>query len=316
MRKALLCFIVPAALAIFVCLISTPRFFKPARVDREGLGTVKIILVGDMMFDRGVIYMMEKYGNNDFRFPFLKITEELNRADIVFGNLEGPISDKGAKVGSIYSFQNDLRAIDALGFAGFNVISLANNHAFDYGREALEDCMNRLSAAGIAYAGAGFSEAEAFSPAIREVAGIKIGFLAYTDLGPEAWRAKGEGSGIAWIDRVSFEATERQIQKAKQASDVLIVSLHAGEEYQEIPTQFQFDFNEMAMKAGADIVVHHHPHITQQGFYSLGNFIFDQGFSEETTKSKIIEITIQDKKIKEILSKDIGLNDFFQPEIE
>ncbi|MFH1424008.1 MAG: CapA family protein [Candidatus Nealsonbacteria bacterium] len=278
--------------------------------------TIKIILVGDMMFDRGVKYMIEKDGDGDFKFPFLKIADELNQADIVFGNLEGPISDKGTKVGSIYSFRNDPKAVDGLTFAGFNVISLANNHAFDYSREALEDCLTRLNAAGITYAGAGFNEQEAFSPAIKDVAGTKIGFLAYTNLGPETWRANGENSGIAWIDNESLGLTAQQIQKAKQDSDILIVSLHAGEEYQATSTQFQIDFNEMAIRAGADVVVNHHPHVIQQDFYSLGNFIFDQGFSEETMKGQIIEIEIQDKKIRGIARKDIKINDFFQPEIE
>ena len=269
-----------------------------------------------MVFDRGVQYMIEKEGGGDFKFPFLKIADELNRADIVFGNLEGPISDKGTKVGSIYSFRNDPEAIEGLIFAGFNVISLANNHAFDYSKVALEDCLTRLSAAGIAYAGAGFDEKEAFSPTIKEINGTKIGFLAYTNLGPEVWRAQGENSGIAWISDELLGNAEQQIRKAKQVSDVLIVSLHAGEEYQEAPTQFQIDFNKMAEEAGADLVVNHHPHVIQQDFYSLGNFIFDQGFSEETMKSKVIEVKIQDKKIKSVLTKKIKINEFFQPEIE
>jgi poly-gamma-glutamate synthesis protein (capsule biosynthesis protein) len=269
-----------------------------------------------MVFDRGIVYMIEKYGENDFKFPFLKIAEEFKNADIVFGNLEGPISDKGTKVGSIYSFRNDPRAIDGLAFAGFNMISLANNHAFDYSREALEDCMNRLSASGITYAGAGFDEIEAFSPAVKEIAGTRIGFLAYTDLGPESWRANGENSGIAWINRASFDLTEQQIREAKENLDVLIVSLHSGEEYQEIPSQFQIDFNEMAKKAGADIVVNHHSHITQKTLYSLGNFIFDQGFSEKTMESKLIEIVVKNKKIAEIGEKNIKINKYFQPEIQ
>jgi poly-gamma-glutamate synthesis protein (capsule biosynthesis protein) len=316
MRKILFWSIVLIVLACFAYLAFTPKSFKPTETKLADLKTIRIVLVGDMMFDRGVAYMIEKKGNSDFTFPFLNIADELNKADIVFGNLEGPISDKGTKVGSIYSFRNDPKTIDGLTFAGFDVISLANNHALDYSREALEDCLTRLSSAGISYAGAGFNEKEAFSPTVKEVAGTKIGFLAYTNLGPKTWRASGENSGIAWIDNESLDLTEQQIRKAKQDSDILIVSLHAGEEYQGTSTQFQVDFNEMAARAGADVVVNHHPHIIQQDFYSLGNFIFDQGFSEETMNSKIIEVKIQNKKIKEILQRNIKINNFFQPEIE
>jgi poly-gamma-glutamate synthesis protein (capsule biosynthesis protein) len=315
MNKVLFWCSILIALAGFAYLVFTPRSFKPA-IKSADSGSIDIILVGDMVFDRGIEYMINREGNGDFKFPFLNIADELNKADIVFGNLEGPISDKGMKVGSIYSFRNDPKAIDGLAYAGINVISLANNHAFDYSREALEDCLTRLSAAGISYAGAGFSEKEAFSPIIKEVAGTKIGFLAYTNLGPKTWRASGENPGIAWIDNELFDLTEQQIRNTKQDLDILIVSLHAGEEYQKAPTQFQIDFNEMAVNAGADVVVNHHPHIVQQSLYSVGNFIFDQGFSEETMESKIIEIKIQDKKITEIVRKDITINNFFQPEVK
>jgi poly-gamma-glutamate synthesis protein (capsule biosynthesis protein) len=285
---------------------------------------VKIIITGDIMLDRGVEYMVNEKGNGDFRFPFLEIADRLKEADIVFGNLEGVISDKGTDVGSIYSFRAEPEAIKGLTFAGFNVLSVANNHAFDYSREALEDCLTRLNSNGIGYVGAGFTEKEAFSPLIKEVDGVKIAFLAYTDLGPETWRAAENNSGIAWISEDNAERIKQDIKSAKEASDVLIVSLHSGEEYQETPSQFQIDFSKMAVEAGANLLVGHHPHVVQPNekyrdgwiFYSLGNFIFDQGFSEETMKSQIIELLVEDNKIKEIISKKIKINDFFQPHLE
>ena len=301
--------------------------------------TITVILVGDIMLDRGVEYMVEKEGKGDFRFPFLKIAEELQKADILFGNSEGVISDKGIKVGSIYSFRADPKAIEGLSFAGFNVLSLANNHAFDYTSQALEDCLSKLNNTGIGYVGAGFNEKEAYSPFVKEVESTKIAFLAYTNLGPETWRAVGENSGIAWIgkeDRSSsspFAAarvSEKEINKikqdiksAKENADILIVSLHAGEEYIQEPTQFQVEFSKMAIEAGADLIVGHHPHVIQKSekykdkwiFYSLGNFIFDQSFSEKTMRGQILEVIIKDKEIKEIIPKEIKINNFFQPEI-
>ncbi len=285
---------------------------------------IRIILAGDIMLDRGVEYMIEKYGQGDFKFPFLKIADDLKNTDIVFGNLEGPISDKGEKVGSIYSFRNNPESIDGLTYAGFNVISLANNHAFDYGREALEDTLKRLKATGINYVGAGLNGNEAFSPIIKEINGQKIGFLAYTNLGPETWKAVGENSGIAWVSENDFEKIKEEIKSAKAKSDILIVSLHSGEEYQKTPTQFQIDFSKMAIEASADLVVGHHPHVMQPDekylnghiFYSLGNFVFDQAFSEETMEGQIVEILIENGKIREIIPKNIKINEFFQPEIK
>jgi poly-gamma-glutamate synthesis protein (capsule biosynthesis protein) len=284
---------------------------------------ITIILVGDIMLNRGVKYKIEREGNGDFKFPFLKIANELKEADILFGNLEGPISDKGKRVGSIYSFRNDPKTIEGLNFAGFDILSLANNHAFDYTREALEDTFLRLKNAGIDYVGAGLNENEAFSPIIKEIQGTKIGFLAYTNLGPESWRATEKNSGIAWINENDIEKIKKDIEKVKEKIDILIVSLHSGEEYQKEPTQFQKKFSKMAIDAGADIVVSHHPHVVQPSerynagyiFYSLGNFIFDQSFSKETMEGEMIKILIEDKKIKEIFPFKLKINKNFQPEI-
>ena len=285
--------------------------------------TITVILVGDIMLDRGVEYMVEKYGGGDFSFSFLKIANELNKADVVFGNLEGPISNKGTKVGSIYSFRADPKAIEGLTFAGFNVLSLANNHAFDYGREALEDTFLRLKGAEINYVGAGFDEKEAYSPVIKDIKDTKIGFLAYTNLGPETWKATKINSGIAWISENDLEKIKKDIENAKSQADILIISLHSGEEYSFEPTQFQVEFSQAFIDAGANLVVGHHPHVIQRDelykngyiFYSLGNFVFDQSFSEETMKGQIIKILIENGKIKEVVPINIKINDFFQPAI-
>jgi len=300
--------------------------------------TITMTLVGDIMLNRGVEYMVGKEGDGDYSFPFLKIAEDLKGTKLLFGNLEGPISDKGTKVGSIYSFRAEPKVIEGLTFAGFDVISLANNHAFDYGREALEDTFLKLKTAGIDehsfistrrsarvidYVGAGFNQSEAYSPVIKEIQGTKIGFLAYTNLGPETWKATERNSGIAWINENDFEKIKKDIENAKSQADILIVSLHAGEEYAAEPTQFQIEFSKVAIDAGADLVIGHHPHVVQKSekykdkwiFYSLGNFVFDQSFSQETMKGEILEILIKDGKINELIPKKIKLNNYFQPEI-
>ena len=92
--------------------------------------TYTLLFVGDIMLNRGVKYMVEKHGQ-DYTFPFLKIVDTLQQADILFGNLESMISDKGRNVGSIYSFRANPEAVEGLVFAGFDVVSLANNHTFD-----------------------------------------------------------------------------------------------------------------------------------------------------------------------------------------
>lgn len=324
-----LIFILGLIILIIASFLIKPRVIEIVSPTQQALTPIEkkeitIILVGDIMLDRGVEDIIDKYGEGDFKFPFLKIADELKKADIVFGNLESVISDKGTKVGSIYSFRAEPKALEGLTFAVFNILSLANNHAFDYGRKALEDAFSRLEKAGIDYVGAGYNKEKAYSPVIKDIEGTKIAFLAYTNLGPEIWRAEGENSGIALISENDFEKIREDIKSAKENSDILIVSLHAGEEYQKEPNKFQIEFSKMAIDAGADLVVGHHPHVVQKSeiykdkyiFYSLGNFIFDQSFSEETMKSQIIKILIKNSKIKEVIPVNIKINAFFQPEIE
>lgn len=298
-------------------------FFIEKKQENPNDSEINLFLVGDIMLDRGVEYMINKNGKGDFRFPFLKIVDELKKASILFGNLEGPISDRGIKVGSIYSFRFKPEIVEGLIYTGFDIFSLANNHMLDYQKIALEDTMRILEENNIDYIGAGFNKEETFSLKIKEIKNTKIGFLAYTNLGPENWKAGEKNSGIAWISENDIGKVAEYIKKAKEKVDVLIVSIHAGEEYEENPNPFQVSFARSCIDNGADLVVGHHPHIVQRiekykdGWiaYSLGNFVFDQGFSEKTMESIILRAIIKDKKIKEIFSEDIKINEYFQPEL-
>jgi len=282
---------------------------------------ITLIFVGDIMLNRGVKYSVKKYGKGDYKFPFLKIVDELKKADILFGNLESIISDKGKKVGSIYSFRADPEAIEGLKFAGFDILSVANNHIFDYGREAMEDSFKRLKEAKIDYLGGGFNEKEACSPIIKEIGKTKIAFLAFSNLGTPLWAASEKKSGICWLEK---EKMERIINEIKKKADIVVVSFHYGEEYFSKPTQFQISISHSAIDSGANLVIGHHPHFVQpiekykSGWiaYSLGNFVFDQKFSKETMTGLMLKISIENSKIKKVIPIKIKINQFYQPEIE
>src|SRR3989338_11403632 len=107
-----------------------------------------LLFAGDIMLNRGVEFYTKENGS-DWRFPFLNIAGFLREADLVFRNLESVISDKGEKQGSIYSFRADPQSIEGLTYAGFDVVSVANNHSFDYGADALADSVARLKEHGI-----------------------------------------------------------------------------------------------------------------------------------------------------------------------
>lgn len=288
--------------------------------------SAEILFVGDIMLDRGVESQILKQTN--WKWPFLKIANEFKKAGIVFGNLEGPISDKGTKVGSIYSFRADPRVIEGLNHAGFNVLSVANNHMLDYGRAALEDTFSKLNEAGIDYTGGGLNATESGAPIIKEINGTKIAFLAYTNLCAASWKATDKKSGINCVSETDFEKIKNAIGEIKKQTDIVVVSMHAGEEYTQDITKFQNDFSKYAIDAGADLVIGHHPHVAQKYetytskisgqvgwiFYSLGNFIFDQSFSEETMQGLMVKVIIKNKKIQEVIPIKIQINETFQAE--
>jgi len=331
MKKSLLYFIFFLLFSLGSCLFVLVHI-KKAQIEIENLTSaslnfpiererkITLFFVGDIMLDRGVKKAIEKYGEGDFKFPFLKIVEFLKEADLLIGNLEGPISDKGKKVGSIYSFRMDPKAIEGLIFAGFDILSVANNHIFDYGREAMEDTFLRLKEAKIDYVGGGFDKIEACFPRIKKVKATKIAFLAFTNLGSPFWEAKDDVSGVCWLSK---ENLERAIKEAKDKADLVIVLFHFGNEYEKKPNLEQKDFTHFAIDSGADLVVGHHPHVIQEIeeykgkyiAYSLGNFIFDQGFSKETMEGLILKVVLDSKKIKEVIPIRFEINQYFQPEI-
>ncbi len=220
-----------------------------------------LMAVGDIMLGRGTEYMVNKYGKGDFNFLFAKIKNYLLGADLLFGNLEGPISQRGQQVGSIYSFEFSPTSTLALKEVGFDVVSLANNHMLDYQAVALEDTMDNLQTAGIDYVGAGFNETEAFGLKVKEIQGVKIGFLGFENLGPVSWKAGQDKIGMAWIGWEDFTKIKEIISQSKAQVDILAVSLHAGQEYSQAPDDFQKAFGKMAIDAGADLVLGHHPHV-------------------------------------------------------
>ena len=278
--------------------------------------TSTLLFVGDIMLSRGIEDVMEK--NNDWRYPFLRTADFLRNADLTFGNLEGPISKNGTKMGSIYSFEADPQSVEGLLYSGFDVLSVANNHIWDYGAEAFGDTLKILKDNGISYIGGGSSYDEAHQPVVREIKGTKIAYLGYTNLLPQSLGLKSSKPAVAFPDE---DQIILDIQKAKALANIVIVSFHWGEEYETHHNSFQENLAHTAIDAGADLIVGHHPHVVQEvekyngGYiaYSLGNFVFDQNFSEDTKSGLLLTATLKDKKITEINQRQVKFNSSYQP---
>jgi len=277
--------------------------------------TVKLIFVGDIMLSRQV--GMKMAALNDYLFPFRKVADYLKSADIAFGNLESVISSKGIKVGSIYSFRADPRAALGLQYAGFDVVSIANNHIWDYSLAAFVDNLNNLKTVGIGAVGGGMNFAEAHSPWIKEINGEKIAYLAYTDLLSVSISAGADSPRVSYLDETQMIA---DIQKAKSQANIVVVSMHEGDEYQTKHNAKQEQIAKIAIDTGASLIIGHHPHVVQEvepyknGWiaYSLGNFVFDQYFSKETMSGLILEVTVENRKITSVKQIKTEISNDFQ----
>jgi len=285
--------------------------------DTHNNESLSLLFGGDVMLDRGIENIIEDQRYN-WMYPFEQVVQETQRADLAFVNLEGPVSDAGQDRKNLYSFRMNPASMNALLGAGIDVVSLANNHIGDFGREALEDTMRRLHRAQIAYTGAAWNSTELLEPTIRMVKGRRIGFLAFTDVGPDWLSADDALSGIAIASATYVEDTVRQ---ASKKVDILVVSFHFGNEYEARPTKRQQLLARTAIDAGARIIIGHHPHTVQSieeyrnGViaYSLGNFIFDQNFSEETSEGLLLNVELTGNEITAVVPIPIGFSDTFQP---
>ena len=242
---------------------------------------VTFIAVGDIMLGRHIGKMIQGKGGGS---PFERVLPVLRQGDIVFGNLE---SVMGANYvvpyfkDKPYNFIAPPAAAELLREAGFSVLNLANNHALDYGPEALEETRSLLNGKKIKFFGAGKDLDEARRPAELTAGGLRFGFLGYSVAHSSRVYATQHRAGIAPIQ---MEQIRRDIQALREKVDVLVISLHWGIEYEKMPTEQQRKAAHQIIDWGADMIIGHHPHVLQgvelyKGkviAYSFGNFIFDQ----------------------------------------
>ncbi|HAM36023.1 MAG TPA: capsular biosynthesis protein [Elusimicrobia bacterium] len=237
---------------------------------------VILTAVGDIRLDGPVGWIMAERGP---RAPFSALGKELD-ADILFGNLECPLSKRGRKTeGKTWTFRALPRSLTALKAAGFNLVNIANNHVMDYGPDAFEDTLKALREHDLPFIGGGRNRDEAEDLRLITVRGLRVGFLGFTSTFPEKAWATARRPGVAYSD---FARVGAVISQARARCDVLVVSFHGGTELAEEPNDIQKAFCRLAVASGADLVLGHHPHVIQpleliQGkpvLHSLGNFLF------------------------------------------
>jgi gamma-polyglutamate biosynthesis protein CapA len=279
--------------------------------------TTTVFLAGDIMLSRNVGTKM--LGSKNYSLPFEQVRNIISQADISFGNLESPFFNQGEKITQGLIFKAEPQGIFGLAGAGFDVLSTANNHGLDQGKEGLEYTLSLLSAHGITAVGTGQN---CHDGKIIPHKKIKFGFLAYSYA---AYNDGGSVSDPFVCDWKDTDQIKQDIEILKQKVDFLIVSAHMGEEYARNPEEINISRVHNALDAGADMFVGHHPHWIQTIeeydnkwiFYSLGNFVFDQMWSEETREGLTVMITItmtdQKPKIQKIELKPVIIDNFCCP---
>jgi gamma-polyglutamate biosynthesis protein CapA len=243
---------------------------------------IKILFLGDMMFDRYIRQVAEKHGYN---FLFQGTDNLLKGNDLVVGNLEGPITDNQSKsvnteFGSRenYIFTFDPQTADTLKNHNINLVDIGNNHILNFKEEGREQTKEYLDKSGIDYFCADGSRIKTY-----KLNGLNVGFVCYNQFESDA-----------------ENKTLNDIVEAKGQNDILILYTHWGKEYETVPLEKTKILAHKFIDAGVDLIIGSHSHVVQikeiyQGkiiYYSLGNFIFDQYFDLNSTRGLAIKVII------------------------
>jgi poly-gamma-glutamate synthesis protein (capsule biosynthesis protein) len=243
-------------------------------------GSIVLVAGGDVSFGRLLGQRLLREPQHD---AFATVRPLLDPADVRFVNLECTISDQGGETQSPISqlvFTAPPATAPALARAKIDIVSLANNHAWDYGQAALFETFDRLEAEKVAYVGAGRSREEAYRPRVVEKSGVKLAFVAVTAV----WnQALADHPGLEFVANAEIDSLRAAVRQARAIDGVdhVIVSHHGGYEYVDRPHPGTLELFSAAVDAGADAVIGHHPHVVQRAgilrgkpiFYSLGNLL-------------------------------------------
>ena len=270
--------------------VGSPTVSVPPSASVAPLGTkpeaaVTLVAAGDVMLGRSLGDGIRAHGAD---WPWQNVRDVLSAADLTFVNLESPLTTAEGALRKDFVFRGPPEGAKGLAAAGVDIVSLANNHALDYGFRGLQDTWVALNAAGVRYVGSGDAVATAYAPTVLERNGLRIAFLAYVNTPPDsgtgfdlsAYEATADRPGVAWLSPAAVAA---DVAAAKRSADIVVVSMHTGDEYQEQVSVLQASAAHSAIEAGAALVLGHHPHVLQglesykTGLiaYSLGNFVFD-----------------------------------------
>lgn len=258
----------------------------------------EIVIAGDLCFaeDGFVLDHFDEVSKLDECIS-PEILDVTNGADLFFLNHEYAISDRGEPLaGKYYTFRANPDRMDLLKQMGVDLASLANNHVYDYGADAILDTVELLQQAGIAYVGGGRNIEEARRPVFFDIKGIKVGFVAASNAEKMRYTPQAEDDSPGVL--LAYDTTEfdQVIEQASQECDYLIAYIHWGDEDTNDYNALQQELGREFLESGADIVVGGHPHVLQgmeyvdgkPVVYSLGDF----WFNDETKYTGLLKLSV------------------------
>ena len=297
-----------------------------AAPERPGEVTTMSI-VGDVMLGRRVATAS---GDDPIR-TLRPTAKRLASAEITVGNIESTLSDDGPATQGGDSFNADPEVLDGLELAGFDLVSLANNHVGDYGQRALRQTLAEFRDADLPYVGAGRDLDEARKPVEITRDGVRVGFIGTESIGetPAATSDRGGTNRLNMPPRTGplnerqLERISGDIEKLDAQVDVVVVLPHWGTQYTHVPEASQRRAARAFTDAGADLVIGGHPHWVQGWetmgdavvVHSLGNFVFDMDFQTKTMEGIFVEIVLWDGEVKAVEPVPYALNSRFVPRV-
>ena len=272
------------ALAIVLALLSACRPRRTPPQPPPPPPRLRLVAVGDILMHQDVKASAE-HAAQGFPALWADLVPLFQGADLAFGNLETPVAPTTGRPGVPFQFNAPAALPAALRASGFTVLSTANNHAFDQGVKGVRETLDRLHAEHLVAVGSGEDQSQAEALQMVERQGLKIAFLGFTDLFNIDLNRKATEP---WVRPLDLEPALAAVREARSRADLVVVSVHWGNEYQHQPTRRQRDIAKQLVAAGCDLLLGHHPHVLQPAemveaggrralvAYSLGNFISNQ----------------------------------------
>ncbi|MBO1003872.1 CapA family protein [Pseudogracilibacillus auburnensis] len=264
---------------------------------------IEILFAGDTMFDWGLRPILETKG---YDYPFVYIKDTVRKADYSFINAETVFTENpGTKdPDQLFWINSDLRGLQAIEDAGFNMINIGNNHTMDYMEPGLLDTLKNVKNTNMEYIGAGKDRKEAYQSKEVVLQGKNFRFFSFVRFFPNfTWVATENRAGVT--DGYDLEGVKQTILEQKADADYVIVYFHWGVEKKNTPADYQKEYVKALKEVGVNLIVGSHPHWLQ-GFeyyeempvaYSLGNFLFPPYVEGRTAETGLLKAIFKGDKI-------------------